>query len=281
MISPSLSPAALATAVDIGSPIPTILPESLRSWPALLAAHKTRKGHLVCYRRSATTPDHWELYADPEFSPDFQGLEWTIEQWAAWFVEMQQKPPAAITRLLYLVDVELPSHVEEELLQNNQFLRLLSDTGPFCLNSYLTAMDPSITRPPLGRKLYLAPTLIPGGSLLTPPHVDGHGTMTAIHTHLFGSGHNLVQIWRLDISQDRYFRQVVGLPSAEAVQHLPHEAPFEFDTDPTVWHSQKEAQLQTCYGLRSHTQCSSMKHTRFCCRVADRTRARKLSSCLR
>ncbi len=167
-----------------------------------------------------------------------------------------------INRLFYLVDVELPFRVEEELIARNDFLRMLSNTGPLCLNHYIHAMDPAISMPNMRSKLYVAPMIdlsavgediTEAAFMLTPPHRDGHGTQSSVHTQLFGSGRNLVRIWPLSHpSQDVYFQRIVGLPPLDQEQHLPHHASFRFDTSANEWDCKRENQLRR-HGIHALT----------------------------
>src|SRR4051794_764964 len=99
-------------------------------------------------------------------------------------------------------------------------------------------------------KLYLAPTIVPGGVLLTPPHRDGHGTQASVHTHLFADGYNLVRLWPLDPGQNSYFQSIVGLTPLDQKQHLPHDRPFRFDASTEEWHKEKQQQLEL-YGIHA------------------------------
>ncbi len=103
-----MSASGIYNAFCQGTPLPTELPESLRTWEAVLATFGDRIGHLVCYRKAPATGE-WELYADPELSPDFNGVDWSVSRWAEWYTEASRQPPESIDRLYYLVDISLPN----------------------------------------------------------------------------------------------------------------------------------------------------------------------------
>lgn len=180
-------------------------------------------------------------------------MSMSLQQWDDWHSENALKNPVDIQELLYLVDVELPETVQNELEELNPLLDIMDDTGPLCLNHYIFGLEKQITRPHMRSKLYIAPVLIPGAAILTPPHWDGHGTQTSIHTVLFGSGYNLVQIWNLAPLPDvqNQFRSIVQLPPADQPQHLPHDEEYSYDTSPTAWHTRKKARLLSV-GIKSH-----------------------------
>lgn len=149
---------------------------------------------------------------------------------------------------MYLTDIGVRT-IDHETLKTDPYTALLCHRGTLCLHHYINLYDIHIPLPDMDARLYLAPPWT--GSVLTPPHIDGHGTQLSLHRVLMGGGYNLVHVWPSFLpAEDHKWREVVHLPPAHRAQPLPHDIKYSIDCSPNEWDVEKEA-LLTNWGIYS------------------------------
>lgn len=219
------------------------LPKSLSSWEAFCSLPHLFEalGKVAVYKRISEKPDVWTLVVDAKPMPERlahkvelakEGARYEVSAWASWYQQFLANKEWQ-TEAYYLSDVlSLEGQsIWKELVELNPQLKHLSDRASvLSLHTYLYETDDRIEIPNMDPLFYLAPVL-PGNGviILTPPHEDGFGSQAAFHITLFGSGVNLVYLWRSpdDTAKKSELYKTLSIPEKPT---LPHNVNYSYRT---------------------------------------------------
>jgi ectoine hydroxylase-related dioxygenase (phytanoyl-CoA dioxygenase family) len=231
---------SLWSAVDANSDVLSVtfptLPAStgLDSWSGFLQKHGSLVGYYVVYRRVAGSISLWELLPVADKHPTRTVAVWAEEELRPYLqlVDQHGEDSLEIKRLTYLVDIDFPPNMHDELIRFIPLLAECSETGTCCLNLALpNAYSEHFAVPDVRPLGYLSmPT---SGRILTNWHKDGYGTQVSVHAVVFGhESENLVYTLpgesQLQAEQVVRLRQMMQIADGSE-ERLPHRTALRFE----------------------------------------------------